>query len=575
MLSPILLPLALLSATVSSSPAEFTSPIDERQLSLTPYAPTQVVCPAGNLIRAAKGVNPQEAAWVAQRKKRASASLKTWLGSTGANFPALATNQYPTMALVDGGGGFRGFLISAGVHKAFDNMEKTKTPMSGLFQAMTYETGLSGSAGSVGSYAGNNWPLTSSIASQLWGPALASGVTSPNNGDPTAAVNLAANVASKQAAGFPISIIDAWGRLLSYVTLLGDDQGAATHMSDILNFGGYTSFQKPYPIITAIGVEDPSDGCGLPPKNATQYEFTPHEFGSWESQIGNFMQTKYVGTAMNNGSPLLLNLTCTNGFDNVGWIIGTSSNVFNENCGSIRNNLTNTGDFFSAELYQQVRGLVNDLLGTGIEALYALMPNPFAGLASAPAVADSPMLRLVDGGQTIQVPPIWPLLYRPDVSVLFISDNSADNPTNYPNTGKKINLPDGNQLHNTQKQARAEGVGNRLPVIPPKERFQALNLNKKSTFFGCNEPADSPAVTIVYLPNRDIVFNSDQTASRLQYDAHDFNAMIDNGVHIATNNNDPGFATCVGCATMKRAAQKAGKALPAACGACFKKYCYN
>jgi len=47
--------------------------------------------------------------------------------------------------------------------------------------------------------------------------------------------------------------------------------------------------------------------------------------------------------------------------------------------------------------------------------------------------------------------------------------------------------------------------------------------------------------------------------------------MIANGIQIATQNNDPGYPTCLACAIMK----KSGGALPAACAACFAKYCFN
>lgn len=576
MLSRAIVPITLLSAFASASPADF-SQLDSRQNeAVSPYAPTLAACPANfNPIRAASGgVNPSEAAWVAQRKNVATGHLKTWLAGTGAAFPTLAPAQYPSMALVDGGGGFRGFLISAGVHKAFDSNEKTKTPMSGLFQSMTYETGLSGSSASLASYASDNWPTTSSLQSSLWETALNNGVLSPDGGSPTVLAGIATDVAAK-AAGYPISIVDAWARLLSYVSLLGDSAGVAKRYSDILTEGGYTQFLRPYPIVTAIGVEQPSEGCGLPPKNATQYEFTPHEFGSWETQVGHFMQTKYLGTSMLAGKPTLQGLACTTGFDNTGFVIATSTNVFNQQCANVKNQLSSAAGMFSSALYNAVSGIIANLLGASIQPLYSQLPNPFFGLTSAPAVEAQPNLLLVDGGETIQVPPIWPLLYRPDISVLFVSDNSADNPGNYPKTGSVISFPGGEQLRNTYLQAQANGVGDRMPYIPYPPTFQAANLNKKTVFFGCNAAVNSPEVTIIYLPNRDITFNSDQIASRLQYDVADTRGMIANGVEVATDGGSTGFNTCVGCAVMKKAAAKAGKALPAACTACFKKYCYN
>ncbi len=47
--------------------------------------------------------------------------------------------------------------------------------------------------------------------------------------------------------------------------------------------------------------------------------------------------------------------------------------------------------------------------------------------------------------------------------------------------------------------------------------------------------------------------------------------MIANGVKIATQNDDPEYPTCLGCAILK----KAGGTLPATCTACFTRYCFN
>lgn len=47
--------------------------------------------------------------------------------------------------------------------------------------------------------------------------------------------------------------------------------------------------------------------------------------------------------------------------------------------------------------------------------------------------------------------------------------------------------------------------------------------------------------------------------------------MIANGVLIGTYNNNATWATCLGCAIMK----KTGTKLPGGCGVCFDEFCYN
>ena len=53
------------------------------------------------------------------------------------------------------------------------------------------------------------------------------------------------------------------------------------------------------------------------PENATIWEFTPYEFGSWAfgnntKVIGAFTPIEWLGSELNNGQP---NGTCYKGFD--------------------------------------------------------------------------------------------------------------------------------------------------------------------------------------------------------------------------------------------------------------------
>lgn len=571
-----LLALALASACAFASPIA----VEERLLNVGGYAPSREPCPSTPLVRAASdGVAPDEAAWVSKRYAKATSALKTWLARTDKSFPTLADDQYPTIGLVDGGGGLRGFFVCAGFHKAYDINEPVKTAFSGLYQAITYETGLSGSADSLYSYAGNNWPLTSKLQEQLWIPSAASGINNPDNGSAVTLATIQEQVLTKAAAGFEITLLDVWARYLSYAFLLSADHGLGQHLSDLTSLSRFADFDVPYPIVTSLGIEKMGDGCGLPPKNASQYEFTPHEFGSWEKGIDNFMRTKYIGTAMNAGKPVVPNTAgpnCVTGFDNMGWVMATSTNTFNQICGTVQDAING---LIPGPLLASLRDLFRNILGTGIRTLYSIMPNPFFGLDSAPLVSKAADLFLIDGGETYQVPPIWPFLYRPEVDTLIISDNSADNPANYrtnDSTTVFINYPSGEQIWNTYTQAKANNVQHRMPAIPNPTVFMQKNLNKKPmTFFGCNQPADSPQMMFLYLPNREVVYNTDFLATDVQTSPYRTRGTIDNGVAIATNNGDPQFATCVACGLMKRSALKAGKKLPAACSACFTKYCFN
>lgn len=107
-----------------------------------------------------------------------------------------------------------------------------------------------------------------------------------------------------------------------------------------------------------------------------------------------------------------------------------------------------------------------------------------------------------------------------------------------------------------------------MPVIPPVATFVSEGLNKRATFFGCNS---MDTLTIVYLPNVNYSYPSNQLTSKLQYSVAETDGMIANGVLIGTQNGDAMWPTCLGCAIVK----KTGDALPSSCRDCFTKYCYS
>lgn len=109
-----------------------------------------------------------------------------------------------------------------------------------------------------------------------------------------------------------------------------------------------------------------------------------------------------------------------------------------------------------------------------------------------------------------------------------------------------------------------------MPYIPPVATFVARGLNKRATFFGCNE---TNTVFIVYLPNVAYSFPSNQPTSKIEYTKAETDAMIANGVLIATQNGDSNWAFCLACAIESQGGS--GSLLPSGCSACFDKYCYR
>lgn len=525
----------------------FTSLALPAPLALSGYAPTPATCPSAPLVRTASGISSSESAYIAARKSVASTALGNWLKKVD---PSFQTSNLPTVALTTSGGGYRSLLTGAGVIQALDSRD-SNVGTSGLYQGLTYESGLSGGAWLLSSLAGNNYPTISSLKNNLWTAAFAQTLLVPNG--PLAGPALAqisADNTAKAAAGFQPTIVDSYGRLLSYQLLYGPDGGVTTDLSTVSTFSNFTSHNVPYPVITALNVQTASGNC-LPPANAVIYEFSPYEFGSFDNGVKAFTQTKYLGTSLSNGQPT--KSTCEVNYDNLGFILGTSSDVFNVLCTSFPTVASVPG------LVATLAGLISQTHALTFMDEYALYPNPFYQYAPSSLVSAQQTLTLVDGGESHQNNPLFPFL-QPSraIDVILVNDNSADTSANF---------PDGSEIYQTYQQAQLAGL-TRMPVIPPSSVFLAQGYNVRPTFFGCN---DNSKITIIYLPNHNYTFPSGQSTSKLQYSPAETDGMISNGGQVATYGGNTTFTKCLGCAIVK----KTGSTLPAGCTQCFTDFCYN
>lgn len=463
------------------------------------------------------------------------------------------------IALTSSGGGYRAMLSGGGFIKGLDARETdTGSAVSGLYQSLTYQAGLSGGSWLLSSLAGNDYPTISALQADLWEEQLLNNVLVPEYLTSSAAASVyadvQASVAAKQAAGFAQSIIDPWGRLLSYGILYGEEGGIETTLSGITSYSNFTSHNAPYPVITALGVENYEDIC-IPQANATQYEFHPFEFGSWDHGVHAFVASKYLGTTFSNGASTGKS-SCTTNFDNLGFILGTSSNVFGSACAPIATNSTST------TLVDVLAALTApDQPSVPESATFAPFPNPFRNFAAAPLVAAQATLELVDGGvgAAPQGNPIWPFLNRgAAIDVIIVNENSADTAANFPN---------GTEIRNTYEAARAAGL-TRMPVVPGSDVFVARGLDRKPAFFGC---WSAETATVIWVPNFNYTFQSGTLTSKLQYNVSETRGMIDNGVQVANYGGEKGWPLCLACGIMA----KSGETLPGGCKPCLEKYCFN
>ena len=142
------LPLAALSllasnalAAPASVPELYANGVQKlgKRQTISGYQPVSAACPDTPLVRDATELGPEESAYISSRKEKADAALADWLQKQG----EFSTDSQPTVALASSGGGYRAQLAGAGVVKAFDARDSNAS-VSGLFQALTYHSGLSG-----------------------------------------------------------------------------------------------------------------------------------------------------------------------------------------------------------------------------------------------------------------------------------------------------------------------------------------------------------------------------------------------------------------------------------------------
>ena len=400
-----------------------------------------------------------------------------------------------------------------------------KSMVSGFIQGTTYISGLSGGGWMLSSIVANDWAKVSDLEKNLWGPMFNAGLAAQSSNP-----RVSSDIASKSTE-FNVSINDPWGRLISYQLLYGDDGGVSKTFSNYTNVPQFADHSMPLPILQALGL-NPTD-C-MPGPEATQYEFTPYEFGSWDKGVAAFAPMKYIGTSFNNGQ--VSNVAkCVTGFDNSGFILGTSSLIFPgaAMCPTNGPQSNPAPSFLTNEL------MTSMMVASGTNTLDGLYPNPFYNLPSSDFVNTQTELRLGDGGLALQNNPLWSLIQpERNAAIILTVDNSADI-----TDANDKNFPNGSEILTTYVQTIRAGIP--FPVIPPVATFLSQNLTKKPTLFGCANPN---VPTIIYLANAQHgSFPANQSTSTLQYTPDQSQAMIENGFNGMTQDKSTKWARCLGC----------------------------
>ncbi|KAI9712794.1 MAG: Lysophospholipase 1 [Bogoriella megaspora] len=553
------------------------------------YTPSGGDCPSDRpAIRNAQHLSSQETSWLPTRRNNTLDPMQDLLGRlnlTGFDVQGYINDNrnnasaLPNIGIAVSGGGYRALSNGAGALAAFDSRTENATGpggLGGLLQSATYLAGLSGGGWLVGSLYVNNFTSVQDIqrstsSGSLW--QFGNSVLKGPDGDSIQLVDsvdyystLANEVDDKRDAGFDTSITDFWGRALSFQLVNASNGGPGFTFSSIQDDDDFQNGNGPMPILVADGR---APGEVLIPSNTTVFEFNPWEMGSFDPTLFGFAPLRYVGSNFSGGS-LPDNEQCVRGFDNAGFVMGTSSSLFNQVFLQI-----NSTEGVPSILQDALDGVVSSIASSD-DDIASWTPNPFFGYNNRSNVnAGTRQLDLVDGGEDLQNIPLHPLI-QPSrhVDVIFAVDSSND-------TTFAFGWPNGTALVATYERSQNTSMqnGTIFPSIPDQNTFINLGLNSRPTFFGCNASNyTSPPPLIVYLPNEPYSFNSNISTFDLSVNNSVRDAVIQNGYNVVTQANatrDAQWPTCVGCAILRRSTERTGTDLPEACNQCWDRYCWD
>ena len=549
------------------------------------YAPQAVPCPPNRpTIRRASSLSPNETSWLPLRRNNTVAPMKEFL--TRMNISGFDATSYingiqnnvtalPNIAIAASGGGYRALLNGAGFLAAADDRTTNSTgpgQIGGLLQSATYVAGLSGGGWLVGSIFTNNFSSVETLRdgspeSSVWkfGKSIFEGPNDDGIQLLSSAdywLTLLHEVEEKQKAGFNASLTDYWGRALSFQLVNATDGGPAFTFSSIALEPNFISGDIPMPFLVS---DSRSPGTEIVSLNSTLFEFNPFELGSWDPTTFGFAPLRYIGSNFSSGV-VPDDGSCIEGFDQAGYIMGTSSTLFNQFLLQIN------GTSLPSSVESALTDILTDL-GNDQDDIAQYQPNPFFHFNNdTNENAHNDQLTLTDGGEDGQNIPLNPLIQPVrHVDVIFAIDSSADI-NNWPN-GTSLVATYQRSLNNTIQN------GTSFPSVPDQNTFVNLGLNNRPTFFGCDASnMTGPSPLIVYMPNAPYSAQSNYSTFTMSYTDEDRDDVIQNGYDVATMGNgtlDTEWPACVACAVLSRSFTRTGTNVPTACTDCFNRYCWN
>ncbi|KAF9013961.1 acyl transferase/acyl hydrolase/lysophospholipase [Cyathus striatus] len=375
----------------------FPHPV-EAQGGIADYAPSvNLICPVdGGLIRTFTAQNQslhqEELDYVHSRQIGVvKDAWNTWLGN-GSQIQYDITSfedNFPTLGIALSGGGYRAAQYGAGVLSALDmrNISSRDAGTGGLLQTASYISGLSGGSWLTGSLYANEWPAIPELVfgdgNSRQGWLLDLDLVTPDGVNIFSKDNqdffgsLIGSVKAKAAAGFDTSITDPWSR--------------------------------------------PQDRTSLP-MIQHMAPVSPLEFTSFDPGLSAAANLTFIGTNITGGRPMEED-KCVTGFDEIGFVLGTSSSLFSEILNRASNDLSVPD---SMKLDPEMK-----MSQTGLSLT---VRYPFQGISNTTFEdSEDPWLELVDGGLNGENIPLGPLMVKArNVDVIIAVDATSDNDDSWP-----------------------------------------------------------------------------------------------------------------------------------------------
>ncbi|PLW33868.1 hypothetical protein PCANC_15029 [Puccinia coronata f. sp. avenae] len=545
------------------------------------YAPERVSCPANLVVSTSSGsiyppsTSTAEQAYISSKSAK---SLTMWeeyllrVNLTGFDVKLFLQNStrdglvagrnLPNVAFSLSGGGNRALLYAASIMDAFDsrNPQANLARTGGVLQLANFATGLSASSWLLASWTNANYMRFSQMVDDTWRSAFRHGYFSwkrmkhyPHH---------YRDIRKKKKAEFHVSLVDIWGRLLSKSFLNDPQQGRTLTLSSMRYKPEYVNQSFPFPILVTTSRKQEGTDINL---DSPIYEFTLEDINVWHPTLNATFPIEYLGSQ--TGSVTSKAANCVTGFDNLGFLMGASSNIFSYQDGKQikKSFLADVASFF-------IKGKFYE----------ALVPNPFMGQGLGPIPGsgfpdgETDELLLADGAMAQESMPLFPLL-QPSrmVDVIMAVDSSVDNRA-FDDANKK-GYPNGTALYRTSLKLQQEGYRTfKFPEIPETYQhstFTDRGYHKRPTFFGCDK--DVPLV--VYIPNHFLSHDTSQSTMQAVYKKEEVMGFFENGFFIATqthpSQNDTEWPACLACALIDRQNTRNGFPRTPQCTSCFSKYC--